>query len=249
MCFRLSSSSAQPGSRLPWAAERSFSTEAHQHARDAARAQCCAEEQGRGDRMAERLFRAEDLTPEGCEAVVRAAHVDLAAYRACLASHRPDALLEGDMNDARASGVSGLPTLYVGRERFEALAAEAQADEFAREIVNGFAANVGEVEAATTDWNLLRTGRADWLRDKKVNLLFHTGLKPLTEAPALVSVRDTLRDALAGIREQGASAEDISRLKQLDELAKILKPLQAPEAREALDAIKAIRAEAGPITK
>jgi len=44
----------------------------------------------------------------------------------------------------------------------------------------------GEVEAATTDWNLLRTSRADWLRDKKVNvLLLHANkrLKELPDAP------------------------------------------------------------------
>ena len=67
----------------------------------------------------------------------------------------------------------------LGRERFEALAAEAQADEFAREIVNGFAANVGEVEAAV---NRLRDAvqtvsmfggrRVVWLKD--VNFLADT---------------------------------------------------------------------------
>jgi DNA polymerase-3 subunit delta len=36
----------------------------------------------------------------------------------------------------------------LGKERFETLAAEAGADEFAREIVSGFAANVDEVETA-----------------------------------------------------------------------------------------------------
>lgn len=93
----------------------------HQHARGAARAACCAEEQGRGEVVASALFRADDLTPEGCERVAQSAHVDLAAYRACLASQRPEAALERDMNDARAAEVAGLPTLYVGQERFEGL--------------------------------------------------------------------------------------------------------------------------------
>ncbi|MBP6831555.1 MAG: thioredoxin domain-containing protein [Deltaproteobacteria bacterium] len=93
----------------------------HEHARDAARATCCAEEQGRGDAVAAALFRAEDLTPAGCERVVRESGVDMDAWRACLASRRPDAALERDMNDARSAGVSGLPTLYVGVERFEGL--------------------------------------------------------------------------------------------------------------------------------
>ncbi len=93
----------------------------HEHARDAARTACCADEQGRGDRVAELLFEASDLTPEGCARVAQEAGLDMEAYRACLASPRPDAVLERDRNDARAAGVSGLPTLWIGRERFEGL--------------------------------------------------------------------------------------------------------------------------------
>ncbi len=95
----------------------------HPHARDAARAQCCAEEQGRGDRMAEALFTADDLTPEGCERIARRLGLDLASYRSCLASRRPDVLLERDGNDARAARVGGLPTLWIGGEKFEGLTA------------------------------------------------------------------------------------------------------------------------------
>jgi protein-disulfide isomerase len=91
----------------------------HEHARGAARAACCAEEQGRGEPMSERLFRAEDLTPEGCERIAQELHLDLAAYRSCLASRRPDVVLERDHDDARAARVSGLPTLWIGREKFE----------------------------------------------------------------------------------------------------------------------------------
>ncbi len=93
----------------------------HTHARDAARAACCAEEQGRGDAVSEALFRAEDLTPEGCERVAQSAGVDLQAYRACLASPRPNVALERDDRAARDAGVSGLPTLWVGREQFVGL--------------------------------------------------------------------------------------------------------------------------------
>ena len=52
----------------------------------------------------------------------------------------------------------------------------------------------GEVEAATTDWNLLRTGKADWLRDKTVNvLLLHSGkrLAELPDVPAAAEMADT----------------------------------------------------------
>jgi tripartite-type tricarboxylate transporter receptor subunit TctC len=60
----------------------------------------------------------------------------------------------------------------------------------------------GEVEAATTDWNLLRTGRADWLRDKTVNvLLLHSGkrLAELPDVPYAGEMADTAegRDILS----------------------------------------------------
>lgn len=93
----------------------------HPHARDAARAHCCADEQGRGDAMADALFRAEDLTPEGCERVARGVGVDLGAYRACLASPRPNVAVERDERDARAVGLEGLPTIWIGREHFVGL--------------------------------------------------------------------------------------------------------------------------------
>ncbi len=60
----------------------------------------------------------------------------------------------------------------LGKERFEALVAEAGADEFSREIISGFAGNVGEVESAV---NRLRESvqtismfggrRVIWLKD------------------------------------------------------------------------------------
>lgn len=93
----------------------------HTHARDAARAACCAEEQGRGDRMADALFRAdaETLTAEGCEQIAREAGLDMDAYRACLASTRPESRINRDNELAHQTGVSGLPTFWVGTERFE----------------------------------------------------------------------------------------------------------------------------------
>ncbi len=67
----------------------------------------------------------------------------------------------------------------LGRERFETLAAEAQADEFAREIVNGFAANVSEVETAVNRFRdavqtvaMFGGRRVVWFKD--VNFLADT---------------------------------------------------------------------------
>lgn len=66
----------------------------------------------------------------------------------------------------------------LGRERFDALAADV-ADEFARETINGFAANVGEVEAAVNRFrdavqtvSMFGGRRLVWLKD--VNFLADT---------------------------------------------------------------------------
>lgn len=67
----------------------------------------------------------------------------------------------------------------VGKERYEALAAAGDADEFAREIVNGFAANVDEVEAAVNRFRdavqtvpMFGGRRVVWFKD--VNFLADT---------------------------------------------------------------------------
>jgi DNA polymerase-3 subunit delta len=66
----------------------------------------------------------------------------------------------------------------LGKERFEALATEVT-DEFSREIINGFAANVGEVEAAVNRFresiqtvSMFGGKRVAWLKD--VNFLADT---------------------------------------------------------------------------
>lgn len=60
----------------------------------------------------------------------------------------------------------------LGKERFDALVAEAQADDFSREIINGFAGNVEEVEAAVNRFRdavqtvpMFGGKRVVWLKD------------------------------------------------------------------------------------
>jgi DNA polymerase-3 subunit delta len=67
----------------------------------------------------------------------------------------------------------------MGKERFEKIVAEAQADEFSQETINGFAANVGEVEAAVNRFrdsvqtvSMFGGRRVVWLKD--VNFLADT---------------------------------------------------------------------------
>ncbi|HEY0947170.1 MAG TPA: DNA polymerase III subunit delta [Opitutaceae bacterium] len=89
----------------------------------------------------------------------------------------------------------------LGREHFDALVAAAQADEFSREIISGFAANVGEVETAVNRFresvqtvSMFGGRRVVWLKD--VNFLADsvTGRAEST----LARVAD-LQELLAGI--------------------------------------------------
>lgn len=91
----------------------------HPHAMFAARAGLCAHEQGKGREMEEALFAAADLTPSGCEREATALGLDVAAYRTCLASARPDARIESDKEQFRSLGARGLPTLFIGAKKLE----------------------------------------------------------------------------------------------------------------------------------
>jgi tripartite-type tricarboxylate transporter receptor subunit TctC len=39
-------------------------------------------------------------------------------------------------------------------------------------------------------WSAIMAAHPDWVRDKKVNLLFHTGVAPIADAPTVPSIRD-----------------------------------------------------------
>lgn len=88
----------------------------------------------------------------------------------------------------------------VGRERFAALAAEVP-DEFSREIINGFAANVGEVETAVNRFreavqtvSMFGGRRVVWLKD--VNFLADTVTGRAESTLQLVEDLQQLLDAV-----------------------------------------------------
>ena len=43
-------------------------------------------------------------------------------------------------------------------------------------------------------WSSIMAAHPDWVRDKKINLLFHTGTAPIAEAPGVPSIRDLVTD-------------------------------------------------------
>ncbi len=91
----------------------------HEHAVAAARAYCCADEKGKGRTMADRLFRADQLTARDCEEIAVQLGLDREEFKACVNSARTAQRLQDDMVTATQVGVRGLPTLWIGDERFE----------------------------------------------------------------------------------------------------------------------------------
>ena len=93
----------------------------HAHAMDAARAACCGEQLGKGEEMAEALFKTppEGLTPEGCEALALANGIDVARFRECLKDPAIDARIHADGETFRAAHGHGLPTIYIDGTKLE----------------------------------------------------------------------------------------------------------------------------------
>jgi predicted DsbA family dithiol-disulfide isomerase/uncharacterized membrane protein len=90
----------------------------HEAALPAAVAWCCAENQAKGDQMAERLLTARDLSPAAIERIAADIGIDLDRFRADAASPAVRAHLEADAAAASAAGVRSLPTVYIGARRF-----------------------------------------------------------------------------------------------------------------------------------
>jgi len=91
----------------------------HEHAVAAARAFCCAEELGVAKAMADRLFGAGSLRPQDCEEIAVSLGLDRDEFRRCVSSERVAKRLQADKAAAAAAGIRGLPTLWIGTERFE----------------------------------------------------------------------------------------------------------------------------------
>lgn len=90
----------------------------HSHARDAARAYVCAERAGRGPEMADALFAADSLTPEGCVNAGAMVGLDPTQLRGCMARPETDARIDDDMRQVKAAGLAGLPTVWIGDQVF-----------------------------------------------------------------------------------------------------------------------------------
>jgi protein-disulfide isomerase len=95
-------------------------TKLHPHAMDAALAACCGERLGKEVEMANALFSApaDDLTSEGCEAIATKVGLDATAFRSCMKDPATQARVEKETADFRSGGGRGLPTIWIGEQRF-----------------------------------------------------------------------------------------------------------------------------------
>jgi protein-disulfide isomerase len=95
----------------------------HANAASAARASVCADAQGRGDEMADALFRAPvlELDAEGCAHIAERLGLDVARFSACVSDRTTARRIEQDERDFDAVGGTGVPLLYVGTERLDGM--------------------------------------------------------------------------------------------------------------------------------
>ncbi len=96
----------------------------HPNAAHAARAAICAEAQGKGEAMANRLFEV-TLSPEAISGSAQALRLDPIAFDRCLQSEATSAALERDAALLPDGELRGLPTTYVGEQRFVGVPSEA----------------------------------------------------------------------------------------------------------------------------
>jgi protein-disulfide isomerase/uncharacterized membrane protein len=93
----------------------------HPHARDAAKAACCAEELGHGDDFAQALFSTpvDQLTPDGCETTAEKLGIDRTKFHECVQSTRVEDRLKADTDTFRSVHGHGLPTIWVDDEELK----------------------------------------------------------------------------------------------------------------------------------
>jgi predicted DsbA family dithiol-disulfide isomerase len=113
--------------------------QSHPQARGAARAAVCAENQGKGEAMANHLFEAGDLSSAANKGAARKLGLDVDEFQACTRAPETDARIDRESKILRDSGFQGLPTTFIGHSKIvgvrdddvfrEALASAAQGEE------------------------------------------------------------------------------------------------------------------------
>jgi protein-disulfide isomerase len=92
----------------------------HDRAMAAAEASECAREQGKFWPYHDRLFQFQQaMSDQDFRVHAEAVGLDVASFDSCLNDHRYKGMIERDLQDGRALGVSGTPTWFINGERVE----------------------------------------------------------------------------------------------------------------------------------
>ena len=87
----------------------------HQFARKASEAFGCANDQGKGGGMHDRLFaNQQQLQPEASEKHAEALGLDGPAFKACLDSGKYTAKINASLKEGQNAGVRGTPAFFLG---------------------------------------------------------------------------------------------------------------------------------------
>ncbi len=92
---------------------RDFPLDFHAHARPAAQAARCAEEQGKFWEMHEKLFATDDLSDDGLKALAKGVVADAAKFDECFASGKYKDAIDKDVQAGASVGVTGTPAFFV----------------------------------------------------------------------------------------------------------------------------------------
>src|SRR5262249_40143633 len=86
-------------------------------AKDAARAHLCAQEQNKGDEMAEKLFADPDLKPAAFEHYSASLGLSREKFRACMQSPETERKIDAEQDWLMKACPQGLPCLWIQDQR------------------------------------------------------------------------------------------------------------------------------------
>ncbi len=112
----------------------------HVHARDAARAFVCADEQGQGKVMGDLMFESLLLGRSAQRKVAENLKLDMERYDRCITAQATDDRIDRESEILRNAGFDGLPTTYIGSTKIVG----AQPEEVFRAAFDRAARGVGE---------------------------------------------------------------------------------------------------------
>lgn len=109
----------------------------HYYARDAARAAICGEAQGKGEVMADALFKAQDLSPAGIDGLAASVGLDAKPFEACMLAPETNARVDREAAMLSGDEFEGLPTTYIGGQRLLGVRSTAELEDALERAARG----------------------------------------------------------------------------------------------------------------